>query len=407
MIIIGTGASASIDPERYATMFSFFSAVVAQAKSEKDKTQIVYLFTQLDRDRVFQIPDSACENLAVEYQTLIGLKDTDAHKVYTDKIRDEYLNLLKARFDRTTENLEIVLSRCQETGKENSFTKIGCMINWLLSPIAINIQEKANRVFGRLFDKFIGCDKCAHIVSFNYDLLCDNSLLLWCRNHKIAVNDANLNQIITRQDAFIGKIDSEQILEYPLEVTDFADPAGIEPISVHAAEGLSRLYLIKPHGSLSFCKVFRDVHKQEVCLLIRNNYYGSVPLVLRPRIIDYDGSKRFLEITPLIVAPAHNKIKSHPVLFEAERNFLEGLATANKIVVVGWSIPDTDVDHYNAIRNRILNRNSQIEELVVFDLKQDKKDHDQLFDRFEALFQPKVLKRSWEGFSERSIDKHL
>ncbi|MBF0106885.1 MAG: hypothetical protein HQM16_16355 [Deltaproteobacteria bacterium] len=70
MIIIGTGASASIDSKQFATMYNFFPAVVEQVKIESDKTKIAYFFSQLDFDRVFQNPDCSCENLAVEYQTL-------------------------------------------------------------------------------------------------------------------------------------------------------------------------------------------------------------------------------------------------------------------------------------------------------------------------------------------------
>lgn len=85
--------------------------------------------------------------------------------------------------------------------------------------------------------------------------------------------------------------------------------------------------------------------------------------------------------------------------------FLERIGTADRIVIIGWSLPDTDNDHREAIKQRILHRDKQIEALVIIDKGGAEKD--KYFDRMEALFQPKIMKRCREGFSKESIQKYI
>lgn len=404
LIILGSGASAAIDHDRFATMDYFFSAALKNAQNNDDKSLVATLFSTLDDDRVFLTTHSTCENLALQYRTLIGLKDKDNHAKVIGVVRDEYLSTLQSRFDDANENLERVLDQCLTQKKPDAYSAILFMINWLLGPISQEHQNKADELFGKLFDRFIGEQFVSTIVSFNYDLISDNALLNWIARSK-QVADADLKQLLTRQDAFKGKLEPN-LTDFNKLNGWFKDPPSCKDIGKHATAGVSRLRLLKPHGSLSFCKRRENDDAKETYLLVNDqNRFGAFPSLGDPRIIDFEGNARFPRVEPLIVPPTSIKVKSYPILYEAERTFLDALDNSNtkQVIIIGWSLPPTDTDHFNAIRSRILRRSPQhqLEELVVIDKRPSP--NDSHFDKLEALFQPKRIKKVHLGFTQEMI----
>ena len=407
IIVLGAGASASIDSDRFATMDCFFTAALKNAQNNDDKSLVATLFSTLDDDRAFLTINSTCENLALQYRTLIGLKDKDNHAKVIEVVRDEYLSVLQSRFDGANENLERVLDQCLTQKKPDAYSAILFMINWLLGPISQEHQNKADELFGKLFDRFIGEQFVSTIVSFNYDIIADNALLNWVVSLNKQIADADLKQILTRQDAFKGKLDPSQIPDFDRINGSFPDPPNCEEIGKNATGGLSRLRLLKPHGSLSFCKRRENDEAKETCPLVNvQNRFSAFPSLGDARIIDFEGSTRFPRVEPLIVPPTSIKVKSYPILYEAERTFLDALENSNtkQVIIIGWSLPPTDTDHFNAIRSRILRRSPQhqLEELIVIDKKPSQ--NDGYFDRMEALFQPKRMKKVHQGFSLDAIN---
>ena len=77
-----------------------------------------------------------------------------------------------------------------------------------------------------------------------------------------------------------------------------------------------------------------------------------------------------------MVPPISAKSFSHPVLYETRKLVKQSLRIAQTITIIGWSLPETDVDMKNMIQ-RIFDdidvRTQQLRELKIVDYKQDKR----------------------------------
>lgn len=219
MIIIGTGASAAIDPSRFPTMDNFFQGVLGCAKSDEDKRLIANFLSILDYERIFVNRHIDCENLAAQWRLFMSPKRS--HLMDTDAIRNCYLDILGSRFvsnRHAQENLEILLNRSLNAPDGSSFSSILYMLNWLLGYFDDTIERKSQALHHKLFDKFIGSDKQCSLVSFNYDLLLDRALVSWLGKSS-QVTDKGIKQLLTRCDSLHGIID-------PATITIFDNSGG-------------------------------------------------------------------------------------------------------------------------------------------------------------------------------------
>ncbi|MBI4236959.1 MAG: hypothetical protein HY696_00900 [Deltaproteobacteria bacterium] len=403
MIIVGTGASAAIDLSRFPTMDNFFQGILVCAKSDEDKRLIANFLSILDYERIFTNKDIKCENLAAQWSLFMPPNRLSTYdNEYKINLRDRYLEALRNRFSNKhiTENLEILLDRSLNVSSGSSFSSTLYMLNWLLGYRDVDIEKKSDDLYHKLFDRFIGDEKQCSLVSFNYDLLLDCSLISWLKK-TTDITDKDIKSLLTRCDSLQGFLNPSDISIFDHSIGGIFSPTPSPQVfSNHGNGNFSRLRLIKPHGSLAFTKINEN---KETYLLLNDGNFVPFPPVHQA----FDHHARHLQ--PLIVPPTQNKIKSHPILFEAERHFIEKLSSPDtrRVVVIGWSLPPTDKDHDNIIRQCISNRAQQIEELIVIDLKLERKEKDPHFDRMESIFRPKVVKKCWEGFNEESVERYI
>lgn len=402
MIIVGAGASAAIDASRFPTMDNFFQGVLDCAKIDEDKNLIANFLSILDCEDVFVNKDVICKNLSARWRQIIL-----QNKIYqsdSEELRNHYLDALGSRFfsnAHSKENLEGIVAKSLSR-QGSSYTSILFMINWLLgnSDVMTKIEKQSQDLYHKLFDTFIGNERQCSIVSFNYDLLIDRALISWLEK-SMPITDTGVKNLLTREDNLTGHWSpyEVQILD-----NDRRSPESTPfPFSFcnDDIEGCEGLRLVKPHGSLSFTQNSGTNENNETCLLIEAGNTAPFPPV--KQAFDHKGRN----LQPLIVPPTQNKITSHPILFEAERHFIEKLSSPDmkRVAIIGWSLPPTDKAHENIIRQCISNRTQQIEELIIIDLKSG--DQDPYFDRMKSIFNPKSngVKKYWEGFNEAAIEK--
>lgn len=401
MIIIGTGASAAINPSRFPTMDNFFQGVLGCAKNDEDKRLIANFLSILDYERIFVDRHIDCENLAAQWHLFMSPKRS--HLMDTDAIRDCYLDILGSRFvsnRHAQENLEILLDRSLNAPDGSSFSSILYMLNWLLGYFDGAIEKKSQALYHKLFDTFIGSKRLCSLVSFNYDLLLDRALVSWL-GKSMTITDTGIRNLLTRRDNLQGHWSPYDLQIFDNDLKNLETTLEPFPFCNDDMGGCEGLRLVKPHGSLSFTQNSGKNENNEICLLIEAS--NVVPFLAVKHACDHESR----ELQPLIVPPTQNKIKARPILLEAERHFREKLSSPDtkRVMVIGWSLPPTDKDHENIIRQCISNRALQIEELIVIDLRPGRKEKDPHFDRMESMFRPKVIKKCWEGFNEESVEK--
>ncbi|MCK5604687.1 hypothetical protein KAR91_22550, partial [Candidatus Pacearchaeota archaeon] len=122
------------------------------------------------------------------------------------------------------------------------------------------------------------------------------------------------------------------------------------------------------------------------------------------RTIDYTGKDRFPRWVPLIIPPMNIKIRSHPLFFFQDRRFRERLQDAERVVIIGWSMPPTDLSYSSFIERQVELRLKQLNELIIIDPCGEV---NKLFNKFEALFRPRRLKPINKGFGLESIRECL
>ena len=101
----------------------------------------------------------------------------------------------------------------------------------------------------------------------------------------------------------------------------------------------------------------------------------------------------------LVVPPISAKSFSHPVLYETRNLVKKYLQQASTVTIIGWSLPETDIDMKNMVQriyDDLESRSEQLEKLTIVD-KGKKKEH---FLRLQALFMAKRNVKFNNGFEK-------
>ena len=222
-------------------------------------------------------------------------------------------------------------------------------------------------------------DEVPFIITFNYDLVLERSLL-----H--AVTGTNYN----RQRAFPSKgfvVDYHTSVLPPVALglkhvnfhrqndyhqTDYGHILE-EPVNTEAANHFTKINLIKLHGSNNFPKRARG----------------------RPAV--KDGGRRLVEPAddPLILPPVFNKA-SQSIGAEAWAAALDALRCCKNLIVCGYSLPLTDI-YMQYFLKAALGPNQNLNKVFVFDpclfLPERKSDGDALKQRYSSNFASPIQKR--------------
>ncbi|MFH1776079.1 MAG: hypothetical protein ABH952_00730 [Candidatus Omnitrophota bacterium] len=138
-----------------------------------------------------------------------------------------------------------------------------------------------------------------------------------------------------------------------------------------------------PHGSLSW------FYNQEI-----NSYF----LLLSDgnKITDSEGRGYIRDVSlsmngvgelyqSLLVPPQKIKKRSYDIFWNIDKLIGEKLTDCDTVIIVGWSMPDTDIDCIERIKHIVEHRTSQICNLIICDIEKK----DSFYSRFESLFRPK------------------
>ncbi len=160
--------------------------------------------------------------------------------------------------------------------------------------------------------------------------------------------------------------------------------------------GTGQIKLIKPHGSLNW--------------LVPQDNLGAVdpaemllPLTPDAKIRYWPTRQTFnytsrpgempCDMKILIAPPSPRKPK---VLSRAASDGFEALIVADDVFVLGYSLPKTDRDQIDLVRNAISQRSLPVSSVTVVNFGEE----EEYFDEVEGLFKPHTLRRFNRGFAD-------
>lgn len=169
----------------------------------------------------------------------------------------------------------------------------------------------------------------------------------------------------------------------------------------------SKVKLLKPHGSLAW-RFGKESEQGVVLVKSEENPCVAYNGTWRYPPVEHSDKKIEWKLEPLIVPPTPNKIRSHQLFWDTDKDMEEALLTAEVVVIIGWSMPDTDKNLNDVFSRAINNRTKQIKKLIVCDKEQTPS----FYSRFEALFRPPKIEywntgfnKEFVGFLEEEIGK--
>jgi hypothetical protein len=310
----------------------------------------------------------------VVLQTMVDLEKTGLYK----RGSEEALSLANgspldipafrlALKNRLPENIEDLLDKSLEKSANNAalgahqrfiygitrlFSKVGWNIKWF--PLEQFLQKQ------------LGIPDAKHaFISFNYDLVLDRAL-------------QKLSSDLWSPDTGYG-------IKIPFFVTD--DPTTDPPDegwgtnSVEAIEFSTksecRLRLVKPHGSLNWLVPLKIPYKHSAKGLGFEDGPLIVPLTPEGDIRYWPSTEKFQrvrlpgefpkEIGVCLLPPSSAKSGTLPFLERSRELESELITNADEVMVIGWSVPQSDVDQETLIKKALEKRRRPFKSLTVVD----------------------------------------
>lgn len=412
LIIVGAGASKALNKDAIPVMRDFFRCCVDLAITHNDDV-IALALAACDYEHCFESQSKACQVLAAK---CVSKFSEDSRKEDRDRARDSFLKVFKDRLESLPEekyeDLEKVMQIAARS-KEQPYQRLLFAINQLFHIVSeeSDTAAHANSVYFSLFDQIGLLDPAYYgrrrvtFISFNYDLFLDNALWSYLRKYDdqfLTVNTGRKLYIPQGDLLFSRYIQKSNCL-------DLSSVRGHQPNT--KPFGIDRynrswpaIKLLKPHGSLNWYWD-EDRRAEQVILVVNDDeksyaYNNSSHFnILGDR---EEAKKSYPVYVPLLVPPVKNKVRSHPLFWYQDSQMRDALCEAGSAVIIGWSMPDTDMNYQSLIERQIESRTEQIKEMTIIDPVENGQ---QLFDKFDSLFRPKTLQVLNESFSESAVAK--
>jgi hypothetical protein len=343
--------------------------------------------------RVFETRVPELENFAAAIWLTEDSKQAGLAKLYAEKFRNCK--------ERHGENLETVFTRAehvfQESGDERPLKRLRILINFLFAQI--DRKAKSGKAYEDLAATVRSDLEAAsgfkqHVfVSYNYDLWLEKSLF----SHGVWGPTLGYGHIIKHCVDPLGAIGTGA-QHAPLVNIAEQNPTQLGNAQVRG----NRVFVIKPHGSLSWFWSSDDPSR--IALMLEdatgnsNVKYHEKYWLAAVQIGGEFTQPNILE--PLIVPPVPAKQRSHPFFWETDKQLQLYLDRAETIVVIGWSLPEADVEQRSAIEHVMRHRCNQVQRLVVCDVSE----HQAHYAKFERLFRPENGMDDWrKGFTPEFV----
>lgn len=398
LYIIGAGVSASISSDTVPTMNNFFEKAIKMLDADNKVFLITFAFAE--EARAFS-PNPDVENLGIKLGVINRLHEKIDHRkkdhresdIVEEELNEYIVNYKKAFMAdklRMHANLEDVFSKLEsekerKDAADQTYERLQFVINSLFYRLDRDLNDKfkdaIHHDFSDLIANLEGVDQT--FISFNYDLWLEKAL--------------HAKGIWHPPDGhgYIFKY-------YSPPISDEWNKSGkvIEPKSFNGHIGKSKVKVLKPHGSLSWR--FGKGHDNGIIILEDDDENSCVAYNPTWYYPPSEFSKKVeLKIFPLIVPPAPNKIRKHPLFWKTDKDILIALKEADTVVIIGWSMPETDQYFRQMVSWALNNREEPIKKLLVCDRQPSIQS---LIPKFEAIFRPIETKTYDEGFSRNFVD---
>jgi len=139
--------------------------------------------------------------------------------------------------------------------------------------------------------------------------------------------------------------------------------------------------VLKPHGSLNWLIATRRRFRLPFVAVTANEqvrYIGTRTDHLYVSLPD----RLPIPVAPFIVPPTSHKNTDLPLLRQIRTLERAALESADEIVVLGWSMPETDADQENLIRAAVARRASPFSRVVAVNFKANQSYYSRIADVF-------------------------
>ena len=390
-------------------MANFFEKAINMFNEGNKVFWIAFAFAE--EARAFP-PNPEIENLGIQIRILGELSDNlkllkGGDKSTKNRIDTElkmaihdYKEAFKRDPNRISANLEGVFSKVESYREKTSaidqtYDRLQYVIAGLFNKLEKDLSEKfSDAAHYDLSGLIADSGEFKHtFISFNYDLWLEKALFkkgLWYPrdghgNYRFQYYSPPLADVTTSKDFENGKFVIKDIYE---------------PKEFRNNDKQSSVKVLKPHGSLSWR--FGTKNPENGVVILEGGENSSVAYNSSwafPASKFKDGIE--MDMVPLVVPPAPNKIRSHPLFWETDKDVYNAMLQADIVVIVGWSMPLTDQYLKDTVLRALNNREEQIKKLIICDKEGTDKS---LMPRLESIFRPRELRSFLEGFSKGFVD---
>ncbi len=394
LYFIGAGASASIAPTKVPCMNDFFAKAI-QKFDPYGTLPIEYwlAFATIEEADCFP-PNSALKKLASKIR---NTKGSDNAAI------EEYKRIFLRDPKRLNANLEEVFSSLvKRIDRFKNRDAYGRSL-FLLSRFFYDLDRELDADFERaghhsLAEMISASDHDHTFVSFNFDIWLERAF--------------SKKGIWHPRDGYGCKL-----FEYYLPPLGNTMPIGgagtaglYELLKFSGTETKSKTIILKPHGSFSWMAGKNRADESIEALLVENAQkechisYNKDGVFDIYRIADPRSGIDMIFST-LIVPPIPDKERKQTIFSYIDTDIEASLRRADMIVVIGWSMPDTDQYIREIVSQALQQRKNQISKLIVCDVKLSSSDHVQ---RLKSLFRPSEAPIvSEKGFGPEFVEEVL
>jgi hypothetical protein len=299
----------------------------------------------------------------LERADLFEWKSAEAERLAGEEFPPDRAAFKRALENRPAESIEDLLER--SLGPTANFSAQGthqrfkyainqlfCMVGWKISwaPLERFLQNQFRKP-----------DTEHTFISFNYDLVLDHAV----------------------QRCFVDWGPATGYgMEIPFYVTDdlpvtekHAGPAVSVPATRFAAAPTSPVRILKPHGSLNWLVPYGTPYEQSPEGLRLLDHPVIIPITPEGEIRYWPSSHTFQAITLprglptdigiCILPPSSAKRSELPFLKLIRNSEMDTLADADEVFVIGWSIPETDLDQFSLIKTAVESRSKPLKRITI------------------------------------------
>ena len=363
LYFIGAGLTKSLERTRPVPLIGDFVQVLTHYVYDK-----VVLDTLVGME-VGRVHETACDE-CLELATALRKRGQ-----VTDEERGRFAALVRGR---PSESIEAIFKRVESMSPETPGFEIASglrpayfryAINQVFSTIGWDLKlDLLTRFLARQFED----DHNAHVfVSFNYDLALDR-----------AVEIASGGTWQPRDG-------------YGFEFPFYHDGA-TERCTAELAPGSPRIRILKPHGSLNWLR------RRPNGVMLADGGIDAPHMVIPLKMIPpnnwelryWPSPDQFREEI-VIAPPSPTKPSIIPRLRDAE---IDAVTKADEVLVIGYSMPTTDEDQWNLIKDAVTARSAAIPKLTIINCNS----RPEYFQRIWSLFRPQCVCTFNHGFAEFS-----